>query len=362
MTVFKFSILKIFLIWYLSIISIFLIGFNFFPKNSTAYSTFFNNFANWDGKHFLDVAENGYLFFNNTPFFPLYPILIKLLTFITQSYLASALIISAVSFYLALIFLYKLAALEFNKQIAKKAIFYILIFPTSFYFITAYSESLFLLLTVLSFYFFKRSLMADAGKKEIWLASFFAVLSSLTRFVGIAVCLGLIIDVLWKKKSFKKSWPIFLSPIGTVAYCIYIYFLTGDPFYYSKVESFWGRFVDYPWMSFVRSYYTIAYTNVNYDYLSRVIELLFTILGLGLAVRSFRFLPKKYSFYALISLLIPISTSTLLSIPRFILPIFPFYILIALIKRPLANYVYIFISTTLLIVFSILFINGYWVS
>ena len=172
------SVTIIVLIWILSVSMIFFIG---------KEGNFFESLKNWDGGHYIGIAQNGYSEKFQYAFFPLYPITINLLNNFVGNYLLSAVLISIISTFFGLQLLYKLMSLDFDRKIADKVIAGILIFPTSFYFLTAYSEGLFFLLTIAAFYFLRT-------RKLFW-AVVFASLASATRLSGLAVVLGLIIEV-----------------------------------------------------------------------------------------------------------------------------------------------------------------------
>lgn len=148
--------------------------------------------ANWDGGHFRGIAENGYLPFQ-VVFFPLYPLLIKILMLIGLPSLWGGLIISHIFALISLFYLYKLVQLDFDQVTAQKSILLLLAFPTSFYLGTVYSESLFLALTLASFYY---------ARTNRWLiASTLAGLSSVTRLVGVVVIMAIACEYL------VKSYP-----------------------------------------------------------------------------------------------------------------------------------------------------------
>lgn len=324
-----------FLIWFICLLITLL--FSFSGKD------LMTNLANWDGGHYIGISKYGYSEKFQYAFFPLYPLLIKFTSQITGNYLIAALIISITSFFLALHFLYKLISLDFSKKLAENTIIFLLIFPTSFYFITAYSEGVFFLLTVLTFYYFR--------KQNFALATFFAVLVSATRLAGLAVSLALIFQIINSKIN-KKNWIILFSPLGFIIYCIYLFNITGDPLYFLTAESsHWQRNLAVPGISF-----WLTLKNQNF------IELFFGIFGLGMVLRSFRFLPANYAIYGLLSILLPIATSSLVSMPRFLLPIFPIFILLGMIENPKVIFFTKLLSILLLSAFSISFINGYWVS
>ncbi len=343
----------IFCVWALSILTIFYFGFVQFPHSERFPNDFFKSLANWDGGHFLGIAQYGYTEKFQYAFFPLYPILIKIVTSLTNNFLFSAILVSIGSFFLGLHFLYRLVYQIFDKKIADRSILALVFFPTSFYFLTAYSEGLFFLLTVLTFYFL-------IGRKYFW-ATVFAALASSVRFVGVALILSLILEV-WITGINRKNWIVFLSPVGILIYCLFLKNQVGDPFYFFTAESHWQRSLSIPGLNFwesIKSLTSQQFLNINFNVL---LDLLFAIFGLGFSIRSFRFLPLSFGIFALISIALPLFTSTLSSMPRFLLPIFPIFILLAKIKNQRITFFYQTISLMLLSAFATLFINGYWVS
>lgn len=343
-----------FFIWVLIILFISFVGFLTLPHSGNFSNDFTESLGNWDGGHFLGIAEFGYSQNFQYAFFPLYPILIKIVNEIIQNYLISALLISFLSTLLGLNILYKLIQLDFDKNFAQKVILGLLFFPTSFYFLTAYSEGLFFLLVVLSFYFLRT-------KKLIW-AVIFASFASATRLVGLVLVLAILVEVLTTSGINKKNWFVIFAPFGFFIYCWFLLNQTGDPFYFLFAETHWQRNITIPTVSFWETLKSLSQANFVTTHINSFLDLIFAILGLGFALRSFRFLPNSYSIYFLGSVLLPLFTPTLSSMPRFLLPIFPLFILLALNKNKYFNFGYQLISILLLSVFSILFINGYWVS
>lgn len=329
-----------FSIWLISVFLVSFIGFSILPHSGKFNGDFFQSLANWDGGHFLGIAKNGYSEKFQYAFFPLYPITISVLHQMTGNYLVAAILISVAASFLGIQLLYKLA----DKKLS--VIFAILFFPTSFYFLTVYSEGLFFSLVIASFYFFR--------KQKLALATIFAVLASSTRLTGLALAAGLIIEVLITKGISRKNWIILFSPLGFVLYCIYLLNQTGDPFYFITAEIHWQRYLRLPGLNFWESLKNLEPFNL--------LDLMFTVFGLGLVLRSFRFLPISYTVFGLVSVLIPLFTPSLSSMPRYLLPIFPIFILLALFKNQYAIFSYLLISIMLSSLFIVLFINGYWVS
>lgn len=344
----------IFIIWIASILFISYFGFLTLPHSNKFSNDFLASLSNWDGGHYLSIAKYGYTEKFQYAFFPLYPLAINLLNKLINSYLLSAILISVISTFLGLHLLYQLMRIYFEKKMAEKIILALIFFPTSFYFLTAYSEGLFFLLVVSTFYFL--------GKRKLFLATLFATLASTARLVGLVVVVGLLIEVISTFGVKRKNWFIFLAPLGFFVYCWYLYTKTQDPFYFITAERHWQRSISVPVFSFWESIRSLSQPEFISTYFSTFLDLIFAVFGLGLSIRTFRFLPLSFSLYSILSILLPLFTSTLTSMPRFLLPIFPIFILIALTKNSFLNLTYQVISVMLLSIFSILYVTGYWVS
>lgn len=187
------TLFLVFIIWTFFNLSsiIFLSGhisyLGFFPYKETLPSYdlphFLSSLANFDGLHYLGIAQNGYQQYQQA-FFPLYPILINIFTRLTGNALISGLIISNLTFLASLFVLAKFLNLL---NIKTKPWFYLffLFFPTSFYFNAVYTESLFWFLFLLTLYLF--------FKKDYLKSIIPAFLVALTRFTGLFVIIPIFI-------------------------------------------------------------------------------------------------------------------------------------------------------------------------
>ena len=342
-----------FIVWFLCLIFIAYFGFLTLPHSESFDNNFFESFSNWDGGHFLGIAQYGYTEKFQYAFFPLYPILINFLAKFTNNYLSSALLISIISAYLGLHFLYKIISRSFDKKIAGRGVLALLFFPTSFYFLTAYSEGLFFLLAVLTFYFLQ-------SKSFFW-AAVFASFAAATRLSGLALVLTLAVAI-YTLDVKNKYLYILLSFLGFFGYCFFLYKQVGDPFYFTVAELHWQRSFSIPGLSFWDSLKSLTGQGLLNIHPNVLLDFLFAVFGLGLAMRSVRFLPPMYFTYAILSVGIPLFTPSLSSMPRFLLPILPIFILIALLKNKYIVLIYQIISLLLLSLFVVLFTGGYWVS
>jgi Gpi18-like mannosyltransferase len=143
----------------------------------------FDPWANWDGQWFIRIASNGYHLVHSEAFFPLYPLIVRYVGYVTGNYVLAGTIVSWVAIALALWLLYRMVAARFDPAVAAWTVAFLSFFPTSFYLTSVYSESLFLLFSVAAFYFAERKHWALAGVA--------GMLSVLTRNTGLFLVIPL---------------------------------------------------------------------------------------------------------------------------------------------------------------------------
>jgi Gpi18-like mannosyltransferase len=321
----------------------------------------------WDAEHYLTIATEGYSGVEPA-FFPLYPFLIRLVAMLTGSHLVAGLLISNAASFLGLLYLYKLIEHEYNRHVALRSTFYIAIFPTAIFFSAVYSESLFLFLTVASFYYMRERRWITAGV--------FGFFAALTRSEGILLAAPFIIE--WfvaareGKGEFFRYWianlvrplvGLALVPLGLAVYMGYLWALRGDPLLFSHVQAHWGRELAWPWVSVINAFHKIAHSHAQQTVSTQTQELAFTLLMVAMLIVGFRRLRFSYSVYMALSILVPMSTASLMSMPRFALVLFPMFALFGLWgARPAFNNAYVAFSLPLLGLFTVLFAEWYWVA
>ncbi len=360
------KVIIIFVFWWIVInIFAFLVAHRFNLEEDTAYSwianawlpespkSFVSLHARWDSEWYIDIVDNGYSCQSNVlcnaVFFPLYPLLIKLFSFLpgVSSYLA-AFLISNLAIFGAVIAFYNLLLFKYPPQIAQKAVWFLLIFPTSFFLTAIYTESLFLFLSILCFYF---------AFKEKWkMAGVMGFLASFTRITGFL----LFFPILWeffrknRKLSPQAGW-IALTLLGPLTFFIYHWRKFSDFFLFFRVEAVWGRsFFTLNWEHF-KLLTDPARVNLFLDFSI----LVFVILSI---IYIWKRISKPYALYMGLTLIPPLATGTLMSINRYVLTLFPLYILTALWaeKNPTFEKIYTITAILLLALYTTLFVNNYW--
>jgi Gpi18-like mannosyltransferase len=380
--VFKF-ILVAFVIWQLALIAFIALGNKVIPtSNQYVYTEkrvvnppWLWSRANFDGTHYLDIARKGYGIYQQA-FFPLYPNLIKFLTpFFNGQSLLAGWTINLVSFLLSLWFFYQLVKMDFKDKIAKRSLFYLLIFPTAFFFSMIYTESLFFFFILASFYF--------AKTKKWWWAGIFGCLASATRLVGVFLLPALIVEWWMQNKSFNdkgkknkqslnimSALPLLLIPLGLLWYMRYLAINYNDALLFFHVQANFGAgrssgSIILLYQVFWRYFKMLVTVQKNsLTYFIVVLEFLSGFSFLGLII--FTFIRRWYSYgvFMVLAYLAPTLTGTFISLPRYVLVLFPVFILLALWseKYRWVKIIYPLVSIPLLIICLWLFTRGYWLA
>lgn len=303
--------------------------------------------ARWDSAFYLSIVDKGYFFAlgqqSSVAFFPLYPLLTSFLAPVAGSTLAAGVLVSNTMLLGALIFLYRLAELEFgDSSTATRTIMYIALFPTSFFFSAVYTESTFLFFAIATMYF---------ARKKLWVwAGLFGLLCSSSRIVGVMMfgvvglewlrAQGWTLFTIHKKeawlnmlKGIRHDWLNLLSigliPLGLASYMLFLKNQFNDPVAFSTTQSAWGREMLGPIAIVIRDLGALFSGNfltgqIWYHVLLDVTAL-FAVLFISIAI--WRRLGASYALYGMISILIPASSGTG-SISRYALVIFPMFMIL----------------------------------
>jgi Gpi18-like mannosyltransferase len=313
----------------------------------------------WDAVHYLDIATQGYQG-TDMAFFPLYPLLIRMVGSLAGNHLVAGLLISNASFFFGLLFLYKLLEHEYDRAVARRAIFYVSIFPTAVYFTAVYTESLFFMLTVASFYYMR--------SRSWWLAGIFGFFAALTRVEGVLLIVPFAIEWYAQDRPLQLRSLVDLAagaliPLGLALYMAYLWVLRADPLYFSHVQIHWNRHLAWPWVSIVNAFGKVLHGAGPQLVANQSLEIAFTLLMIGVLIGGWHSLRPSYIAYMALSILVPMSTSNLMSMPRFALVLFPMFAILARWgERPWVNNVILAFSLPLLGLFTVLFADWYWVA
>jgi hypothetical protein len=288
----------------------------------------------WDGPQYLLIAQHGYGVAGDQRlalvFFPLYPWLIRLVALVVRDPVVSAFAISTIGSIVAGVALARLAAIDYSPQLARRAAWFLFIFPTSYFLHIGYSESMFLALLLMSFL---------AARRERWLrAGVLGAFATLARPNGILLLPALGADVLWELRGthhFNWRWLwIGLVPTGFGVYLWVNYRITGDPLAFLKLEnSHWFDAMVAPWQG-IRVNFDIArdWDPVQGAMIGTQV-LFYLTVGLAGAIATAFLMRPSYAVWMALNWLLFASQSWDISAPRYTLVMFPLFILAAWVAR-----------------------------
>ena len=377
-------ILKLFAIWRVSLFAIAFLAIFIFPHFGATFPYYDRvleithlpnwiwGFGNFDGVHYLRIAQDGYQALASQAFFPVYPIIIRVFAFVLPqnptlntslyvdpSYFYSALFVTHIFFLSALFVFYKLLRLDYKRSTSLKAIVLLLVFPTAFYFGAIYTESLFLLLAVSSIYLIR--------KGKYFPAAILITIASATRVVGVLLIIVYLIELLRSKRiSVMRLLALFLLPVGLGVYMFYLNANFGDPLYFLHTQPVFGAdragSLVLPPQVLYRYFRILTTVGIaNPAFFTAVLELGFTIISVTTVILLYKKMRLSYWLFSLSMLLLPTLTGTLSSMPRYAL--MAFLVLPYIAEFPKRRYIAILIFFSIIgAILSSLFLRGYWVA
>ncbi len=201
-------------------------------------------FANWDGQWYIRVARDGYFYdpkaMSSVAQFPVFPLAGRCLARTTGlDYDLALTLVANVSLFLALALFgdYTRWRLESPSGLALYAPLTLALFPVGFFFRMAYSESLFLLLAVLTLYGLSR-------RWPIWVVAALVGLATATRPVGVALIPPLLLAG-WRRCASSRQRLAILAltaPLcmwGLASYMIFQYVRFAEPLAFIKTQVHW---------------------------------------------------------------------------------------------------------------------------
>jgi len=311
----------------------------------------------FDTLWYLKIATHGYSPEDGSiVYFPLYPLLIRAGgKILLGNYLLAALIISNLAYVGLLFYLYRLTTSLLEEETARRTVVYLAIFPTAFFFLAGYTESLFLLLTLAAFWY--------AHQKRWWLAGILGFLASLTRLQGVILILPLLYFYFKRERQVRPALlALFLIPLGSASFLLYQNSLGASllDVYQSHLHA---QFV-LPWDNIIATIQKILSPEGNYI---NVVNLIVTFLFLAMTIISFRALPLTYGLYMALTMFVLLWRRTtgqpLVSMSRYVLALFPAFIIWGRWgENPWVNRLIVYPSIALLILLCAQFAFWAWVA
>jgi hypothetical protein len=290
------------------------------------WQNLFTAWERFDALWFLRIADTGYrLGDGSAAFFPVYPLAIRAISFVLGDHpLAAATIVSNFAFAGGLLVTYLLTSSELDERHARTTVLLLCLFPTAHFFMMPYSESLFFLLAVTAFWGARRGNWVLAGAA--------GALAAATRNVGIALAPALVIEALHQRAEGKgRAWPgiaaAAATALGLLSYLAYWGVRAGDWLAPATRQAAWERTFSWPWATLWNG------TETAFRYVDRVnggywmVDWLIVVPMLAASVYALVVLRPSYGVFVWLALLVPLTFvfqgRPLMSMPRFVLPLFP---------------------------------------
>jgi hypothetical protein len=381
--------------------------------------------ARWDASWYLVIAHYGYrpdlgpFTSSRAAFFPLYPLGLRWIAWLGAPPVLAGVLLSALALSFALYGIHRLCTLELAAgmptrgsrrraarrgvpgtgvdagEVARLAVLLTAFAPMAFFFSAVYSESLYLALSVGLFWSARQGRWAWVG--------ILGGLAAATRSTGLVLLLPALVLYLYGPRQDRPAdftrrlrpryrlranalW-LGLLPGGVIVYGACLALAGGDALAPLHAQGVWGRHFAGPYLgiwdglraafegarqllSFQRHhvYFTDAggspFVNAGHN----LMLLAFLIALIPALVGVLRALPLAYGAYVIAALALPlsypVSAQPLMSLPRFLLVLFPLNIWLAswLAERRRARVAAVAVSALLMAFFASQFATWHWVA
>lgn len=313
----------------------------------------------WDAPHFFEVAAHGY----GPPaekarivLFPMFPLTIAVGSLLLSPLLA-AMAVSFIATLAAAIGLHRLVRMDDSRPAGRAAVVAMLVFPTAFSLVAPYSEALFLAFAVWSYVQARRGDWRGAG--------LLGALAAFTRLQGVFLLPALALEYWLQRRRIQRDfWWVLWIASGLVGYLAINEVWFGDAFYFMGVQRDTFHVVNLmPWQALGGLWSGLAASPPNEFwatvYLAPALALLALVGATAWSVASRHGRPG-YAVYAAISLLSFASLSWPISVPRYVMGVFPLFLAMGAASRRAGGIAIVIGSTLVLGLCTTLFVIGHW--
>jgi hypothetical protein len=323
-----------------------------------------------DALRYLRIARDGYATDADSVFAPAYPLMIRAVAMPLggggQARVVAALLISNVAALVAFYLFLRLISRHFGEATGRRALLALVVFPTSFFLVAAYTESLFLCFMLASLLRLDEERHVEAG--------LFGALAALSRLTGWVVAVPLLWSVWTRRRQIIESGPVSVVsnlvfaglPVAAAGGFLGYRHLAGLPPISNVYEGYWLTSTSWPGKALLRALGWIVTGSVPEKYgMSFRLDVLSMLLALGACVWGFGRMPRPWWLYTVMAtlfVLLPDSYErTVNSTSRYVLVIFPIFVMLAGIRRLPAMFLSA-ISVLLGLMFLWSSANWYWVA
>jgi len=325
----------------------------------------------WDAQHYLFLSDSGYQTGSmSAAFYPLWPFIIRIFSVFTGgNTLLAGLVLSNGFSVAALALLHTYLRRRRDERVANRTVLLILAFPGAIFFLFPYTESLFLLLSLLIWILLDRN-HVQADNRPGWRTGFYigtaAFLAALTRATGVLWCVPLAVHFIRNRRIIML--PLAGLPLlGFATYLGIMYMTTGNAFEGLASQKQFIADASIVKVFDVAAFFqalispqqqTYGFMNAVWD---RVWFIWFCVTLWPLYKRD-----REMFAYALVMGLVPAMTASFMSYTRYVLMVFPTFIMTAELLAPPRRNAFFAVTLALFFTLQILFlirhINFYWVA
>ena len=317
----------------------------------------------WDALRYLQLARDGYASTGEARFslvgFPLYPWVVRGVAWVVRDISLSAFLVSGVASIGAGLALQHMVRRDYGEILSRYAVWFLFIYPTSYFLHLAYTEALLLVLALCSF--------IAARKKQWLLAGVLGGFAAMTRMNGLILLPAIAFEA-WQQyretRRFDLRWLwLGIIPGGFVVYLWLNFHVTGDALAFTQfMDEKWSKRLAPPWTGIESLWHALHEDKMEYVMMVGIAESFFTIAGLLLTVWGWFNLRASYSVWMTGNMLLSICSSWIVGVPRYTLVMFPIFILLAMAANARTLWFALISSTSLLLLalFVTKFALGHW--
>ena len=309
----------------------------------------------WDAPHYFEVALVGYVDPARAVLFPLLPALLRVGSLALPP-LVVGMAISVLASVAAAVALYRLSRLDgADRRVARGVVLAMNVFPTSFALVPPYTEPLFLAFAAWTFLRARRADWVGAGV--------FGLLAALTRLPGVLLLPALLLELRGRPLSPRMA-ALALILVGPLVYAGVNWLAYGDPLYFMGVQRdvFHVETVP-PWQALASLLASVSSPKADSGWLTIYLAPFLALLLLAVTTIWALVAPRgrlSYAVYAGMSLIMFASVSWPISVPRYILGVFPIFLMLGGLARSRFGAAALVASAILLGLLTTQFALGRW--
>ncbi|MEW5981881.1 MAG: mannosyltransferase family protein [Acidobacteriota bacterium] len=306
---------------------------------------FWDTFTRYDSGWYFGIARYGYEFVeggrSNLAFFPLYPMLMRYLGLALgggrENVYRAGIIVSWVSFVVAMVLLYRLTRTYVSDDEAERTVAFAAVFPFAFFFGVVYTEALFLMLSLAAFLGFRTG--------RWWLGGIAGACATATRVNGILM-LPALAWLAWttagrdRARLWRAGVGLAMVPLGIGVYSLFNYSLSGNPAEWMDSIRRWNYHPGgAPWSPIVTLLAGMATEPLSY--LTTGTQAPYDLANGGAAIVAIIAIPfvwirfgGPYALLMIANLWLPLSSGTFEGVGRYCAVLFPLGMCASTIASP----------------------------